>query len=1688
MGMKIRKRVLSALLSLGLVLSSIMPYQTASAAEAVSGNDLSAGAEAAGDVSDNGTSGKEAEDAVSGNDILKLGNGELVNVARGKTVTANPDMGDMDAGALQLVTDGRIEKGWDRSFGYHTGAEEENTEIKPYVQIDLGESYDVESMMYYGLIPPDYPGYTNTSYNMVILLSNDKEFQDESTVTVFNSDRGNFFGFGEGTDVDQASSMDGRLIGFTRTNARYVRYYQHGAKQSDHQPPGWVNALALCELEVFADGEPVEPPAVDLIPEGNLAYQAKVTGSEYNSTGAAITDWWGGWNNNDLQEITNGSANSDHWKAPRSNPGGEKGECVYLTIDMKGARKINTVKLWSKGGMTYPGQIVQISEDGTDWVNVYNSDAENKAGQDPEDSGKEVCGGKLVNGVITGVKAGTDSSYPETSEGKTIQFDTVSARYIRWWCSGNSAGNELPQMIQLQAYCNVKITYDFNDAYEGNEGSESLVNYVNQGDTAPKPSTPVYPVPGRLFDKWTVDTEGGTEWDFSQPVTDDLFLVANWKTAAVHTVTFDSKGGTQIEPVKVTDTMTVERPGNPEKEGYVFAGWKSNGAPYNFAAPVIADLLLTAAWVEPAAPNAFVLHAGLLDIVLDSHGQVTNLFSALDGTDYTAAGPDGKLRSLVSLVADYRIETPTSLKWDEEKNELIFGFASIDTQATVALSDEGDYTSLTLSAVEHPDGVSIQAVLWGPVKTSITTGGQTVGTVYDDEYAIGMHMLNTKTVGGWPIEFKDSFYAPDLPAVNGYPDPRVTRNIYSNTAAFSTWGSALQGYTWDYTKDTMRTVAYFSEVPQLQPAMTGPFAAEDASMIGSSIALYGTRRDNILNVISNIQLTEGLPHPTIDGEWQKTSLKTGQDFLVFNDAMWGLDVVENDAKMANAAGINYIYGQYGASGPWAGDGSYEFNGNFGGSDENARKMVEKAAEYNVFVGTHTLSNLISWGTGYMTPEASPALSYAGFSGLTREASPADTTLYVADGYPFSDTVVGASGGGRLVRIDKELITYTGVSQVSENEWKLTGVARGVNGTKAAQYAVGENAYKLWSYYTCPALGGWDSIEPVTSRMGYVYGDLGIHCMSYDSFESTKYSVYSSLLPARYMKSVYQNVKDAGKADGFLTEASDMDTNVWDVHSRISWGESNTPIDAMMNYMSYYRQNFFPAMLGWMYDHGGHGGYGKSTLLMNLSMKGGWNAGAGWYVNRNTFNQYPYMADMLKTWNNAIQKGAFALGGEFTEELQGQMRNAWKNGKVWTLTEVKADEEWVLQEVQKSNVEVSVGDPVTLLATRDIKVEQSQGGDIATNTSLEYSRAHAGETVTIYVQPHTGLNMADGTLKVTSADNTVCKTTAVEGEEGAYTFTMPDQAVAITAKFTEDETQESAEKQLLRKTIDYAKQQDTTGVAESAVKFFEKALKNAEDILADPNAAPEQVTDAWEELVKGIHGLGLLKGDKTGLSILIEKVNAMIVNQGKYVAKNWQKLLDALDAANIVMEDEDAMAGDIRVAEEDLLNAILAQRFKAEKKNLEDLLKKAGTIDESLYTDDSVQIFRSAYTRALSVMKDENLSQDDQPTVDQAEKELKAAIDQLERKQDPTEPSKPEDPTDSTDTPAPSEPDDNQPSDNGNDGQNGGQETGSTADGVQNISVKAPKTGDSAPIGVIAAVAGAGILCVAGAIIVRKKKK
>ena len=299
-------------------------------------------------------------------------------------------------------------------------------------------------------------------------------------------------------------------------------------------------------------------------------------------------------------------------------------------------------------------------------------------------------------------------------------------------------------------------------------------------------------------------------------------------------------------------------------------------------------------------------------------------------------------------------------------------------------------------------------------------------------------------------------------------------------------------------------------------------------------------------------------------------------------------------------------------------------------------------------------------------------------------------------------------------------------------------------------------------------------------------------------------------------------------------------------------------------------------------------------------------------------------------------------------------------------------------------------------------------------------AQAGGAVELRVDSPDGTVV--GTLTVPAGDGTyqtlTCDVTGLTGVHNLFmVFTGDDQAENLmsldTWQFTEAGESASANKALLQATYDYAVNLDTTGVVQAAVDAFQKALTEAKAVLDNPNATQEQVNTAWDNLLEGIWGLGLKQGDKTMLELLIHRAEGMLPNESKYLPDHWQELLDALAAGQDVMEDGNALQGDVETAVDELLTAILAQRFKADKSILEDLIGTAQDMDLTGYTAESVATFRSALAAAQAVMADESLSEDDQQVVNDAVAALQSAMDGLTAEGDvqpsekPQESQKPE---------------------------------------------------------------------------------
>ena len=98
------------------------------------------------------------------------------------------------------------------------------------------------------------------------------------------------------------------------------------------------------------------------------------------------------------------------------------------------------------------------------------------------------------------------------------------------------------------------------------------------------------------------------------------------------TVTFDSTGGSAVEPQSVTQGQLVQRPADPIKDGYTFIGWYnkddlqySNMPEWDFSYPVTKDLELVAQWM----PKMPISTEPITYLDKDGKQQVCNEYTVL---------------------------------------------------------------------------------------------------------------------------------------------------------------------------------------------------------------------------------------------------------------------------------------------------------------------------------------------------------------------------------------------------------------------------------------------------------------------------------------------------------------------------------------------------------------------------------------------------------------------------------------------------------------------------------------------------------------------------------------------------------------------------------------------------------------------------------------------------------------------------------------------------------------------------------------------------------------------------------------------------------------------------------------------------------------------------------------------------
>lgn len=165
----------------------------------------------------------------------------------------------------------------------------------------------------------------------------------------------------------------------------------------------------------------------------------------------------------------------------------------------------------------------------------------------------------------------------------------------------------------------------FTVTFDSQGGSEVAPQKVMQGGKATKPANPTKE--GVAFNGWYTSTEYVKEWDFEKDaVTADMTLYARW-TAESWTVTFNTNGGNDIEPVLVAKGGLISDLPVPVKEGFIFEGWYTDealSAKFDKNAPVTQDLTLYAKWVKEGDITREMLEEALSEALTYKRDNYTN--------------------------------------------------------------------------------------------------------------------------------------------------------------------------------------------------------------------------------------------------------------------------------------------------------------------------------------------------------------------------------------------------------------------------------------------------------------------------------------------------------------------------------------------------------------------------------------------------------------------------------------------------------------------------------------------------------------------------------------------------------------------------------------------------------------------------------------------------------------------------------------------------------------------------------------------------------------------------------------------------------------------------------------------------------------------------------------------------------
>jgi hypothetical protein len=581
---------------------------------------------------------------------------------------------------------------------------------------------------------------------------------------------------------------------------------------------------------------------------------------------------------------------------------------------------------------------------------------------------------------------------------------------------------------------------------------------------------------------------------------------------------------------------------------------------HNYLSALCILLLISAHSVLGAesVPAAVSLAAGGLRLSLDDKGKIVELTNVAGDTNYRHPKRDSFLLGIQEYgeanTVMSQIHKPIALRTISRKSDQLTIGLSYSSGATLTVEIRSSKDYLRMEVVEASSPAGIAAVHWGPYATCMEGPiAEYLGLNRSEDFTIGLLGLNPNTDGAiWGAGH--AFSAEFIPAEVG--------------------GAQLHVFS----KDRSRPTGIDRQDRQPMPVL--PVSGQ--TVIGSAVALFGCAPSDELNRVEAIEIGEGLPHPMLDGQWIKRTLRAA------DSSIWGNYSNANINQwisLCQQTGIRLLCQRYMFS-TW---GHFEVSPKFTDGMDGVRICSEKAAAAGIRTTNYTLSTFLH---GDREPFLSPVpdnrlASYHPAAGLSADIDATatqialkDTSVELVRVFPGS---LSMSEPG-MIRIGDELVTYKSVRREA-GQIILGDCVRGFMRTIKAGHLAGTKAARMYYYplYGSIYPGTEDMSREVARNIAEASRKGGLSHVVLDGLEESYLAGHDVYSQNVFFKEVFM------KTPGATFTSSTMQQYTWHMLSHISWGEGDRELGFRGTSMEYrlmrldqLKRNHMPRKIGQYY--------------------------------------------------------------------------------------------------------------------------------------------------------------------------------------------------------------------------------------------------------------------------------------------------------------------------------------------------------------------------------------------------------------------------------------------------------------------------------------------------------------------------